>query len=119
MPDFIEPTALAAERETSREDLTILDVRSPEEYAKGHVEGAINIPLAELEGRVGDMTLGTEIVSYCNMYHPGSSRGEQAADVLTRLGFDAKTLLGGFPAWRDAGLPVESETSGSTDHKHD
>ncbi len=119
MPGFVEPEALAAKRLMSREELTVVDVRSPEEYAEGHVEGAINIPLAELETRVGGMPLGTEVVPYCNMYHPSSSRGEQAAELLTKLGFDAKTLLGGFPAWRDAGLPVEYETSGSTDHKDD
>lgn len=98
MPDFIEADALAAKRQTSREDLTIVDVRSPKAYAEGHVEGAINIPLADLEARVGEVPLGTEVVPYCNMYHSGSSRGEQAADVLRKLDFDAKTLLGGFPA---------------------
>lgn len=117
MPEFIEPEVLAAERRVSREELTIVDVRSPEEYAEGHVEGAVNIPLADLEARVGDVPLGTEVVPYCNMYHPGSSRGEQAADMLVKLGFDAKALLGGFPAWRDAGLPVESEAVDLGDNK--
>ncbi len=105
---FIEPQKLADEQLASRDDLSIVDVRSPEEYADGHLEGAVNIPLAELEARVGELPSKTEVVTYCNMYHPGSSRGEQAADMLTKLGLDAKAMQGGFPAWRDAGLPVEA-----------
>lgn len=93
-------------------------MRSPEEYAEGHIDGATNIPPADLEARVRDVPLGTEVVTYCNKFHPGSSRGEQAADRLSDLGFDAKALLGGFPAWRDAGLPVEAEAA-SFDHGKD
>lgn len=94
-------------------------MRSPEEYAEGHVEGAINIPLADLEARLGDVPMGTEVVPYCNMYHPGNSRGEQAAAMLVKLGFGAKALLGGFPAWRDAGLPIEAGVVRPSEGKDD
>lgn len=106
MPNFIEPKNLAAAQLAAR-DVCILDVRSPDEYAAGHLEGALNVPLDDL--RTYTRTLGpdTKIVTYCTMTRPGSSRGEAAADLLVTLGLDAKALRGGLPAWRDALLPVE------------
>ena len=47
------------------------------------------------------------VVPYCNMFHPGASRGERARDVLCAAGLDARTLFGGFPAWREATGEVE------------
>lgn len=107
MPDFIEPKNLAAAGLAER-DICILDVRSPDEYAAGHVEGALNVPLDDLRAYTRTLGPDTRIVTYCTMVHPGSSRGEAAADLLVSLGLDAKTLRGGLPAWRDALLPVDT-----------
>ena len=97
-------------------DVCILDVRSPDEYAAGHLEGALNVPLDDLRAYTRTLGPDTKIVTYCTMTRPGSSRGEAAADLLVSLGLDAKTrvktLRGGLPAWRDALLPVE--TGGET-----
>lgn len=78
---------------------TVVDVRGPDEYAAGHVTDAVNIPLDELEGRAAEIPRDRPVVTYCNMYHPGSSRGERAAELLQALGFDAGALAGGYPAW--------------------
>lgn len=75
------------------------NVRSPDEYASGHVPGAVNIPIDELEQRLTEIPQNRPVVTYCNMYHPGSSRGERAADLLESLGFRARALNGGYPAW--------------------
>ncbi len=108
MPDFIEPKNLAAARSAGR-DVLVLDVRSPAEYAAGHVGGALNVPMEDLRPFTRTLKPNTKIVAYCTMAHPGGSRGEAAADLLTALGLDAKTLAGGLPAWQGALLPVETD----------
>lgn len=78
----------------------IVDVRSREEFEAGHVHGALHIPIGELPERLSELKTGRAVITYCNMYHPGSSRGEKAAVQLEELGFDAGVLEGGFPAWQ-------------------
>jgi rhodanese-related sulfurtransferase len=85
----------------------VIDVRDPEEHAAGHVAGAVNIPLGALAGRIGEIPRGRMVVTYCNMYHRGTSRGERAAAQLRASGFDTQALDGGYPGWKAAGLPVE------------
>jgi iron complex transport system ATP-binding protein len=90
-------------------EATILDVRSSEEFAAGHVEGAKNIPLADLPRYVSTLPKDKPIVTYCMMKHPGDSRGEKAAALLREQGFDATVLEGGLPAYERAGLPVSTK----------
>lgn len=85
----------------------IVDVRDPDEYAAAHVAGAHNIPLDQLGDRAGELPKGQLVVTYCNMYHRGNSRGERAASLLAARGVDARALDGGYPGWKRAGLPVE------------
>lgn len=84
----------------------ILDVRDAKEYAAGHLPGARNLPLAELEAWLETLPRDRPIVTYCNMHHPGESRGERAAALLAQHGYPASALAGGFPAWV-ASYPVE------------
>jgi rhodanese-related sulfurtransferase len=106
--ELVGPQALAAQQQTGAAPL-VIDVRGAEEYEVGHVQGAINIPLADLAARLDELPADAPIVTYCNMHHKGTSRGERAAALLTEQGYQAAALDGGFPAWRDAGLPVEAE----------
>lgn len=99
MPKLTEPNTLEGQEDAVP---TIVDVRSPDEYAAGHVSGAVNIPLDELGQRLPEIPQNRPVVTYCNMYHPGSSRGERAADLLESLGFRARALNGGYPAWLNA-----------------
>ncbi len=84
----------------------IVDVRGRREYAAGHARGAINIPLDTLADRLGELPRDTPIVTYCMMHHPGHSRGERAAALLSERGFTASAISGGLPAWQAVGLPM-------------
>jgi phage shock protein E len=106
MKEPVTPNALKSLLERDAPPL-VLDVRSPEEYAVGHVPGAKNIPVDEVEGRLAEIPADRLVVPYCNMQHPGSSRGERIAELLEIRGYDARVLAGGFPAWREVGLEAE------------
>ncbi len=105
--DDLEPVPADELLTRAREGLvTVLDVRPPEEYDAGHLPGAVNIPLADLEKNLKDVPQGREVVAYC--------RGAYcvlAFEAVARLrdrGIPARRLQDGFPEWRQAGWPVES-----------
>lgn len=85
--------------------VTVIDVRPPEEFAAGHVPGAVNIPLAELEQRLAELAADTEIVAYCR--GPHCVLAFDAVECLRQQGLRARRLEDGFPEWKTAGLPVE------------
>ncbi len=84
----------------------VVDLRPPEEYAAGHVAGAISIPLAELEARLAELPANLEIVAYCR--GPYCAMAPQGVALLRRLGRRATRLEAGFPEWSLAGLPIET-----------
>jgi ArsR family transcriptional regulator len=84
--------------------VTILDVRPEDEFALGHLPGALNIPLRELEARLGELDLGQEVVAYCR--GPYCVLSYEAVAALRARGFKARRLEDGMPEWRVAGLPV-------------
>lgn len=86
--------------------VTVLDVRPPEEFAAGHLPGAVNIPLRELEQRVQELPQDQEIVAYCR--GPYCVLAYEAVAQLRKQGFSVRRMEEGFPEWRLAGLPVES-----------
>lgn len=86
--------------------VTVLDVRPPEEYAAGHVPGAINVPMEKLEGYLAKRPKKREIVAYCR--GPYCLMSFEAVAALRKRGWKARRLEEGFPEWRAAGLPVES-----------
>ncbi len=89
-----------------REDLvTVLDVRPPEEYAAGHVPGAINVPLAELEAHLETLDPQQEVVAYCR--GPHCILAFEAVAKLREKGMQAHRLEDGFPEWKAAGLPID------------
>jgi rhodanese-related sulfurtransferase/DNA-binding transcriptional ArsR family regulator len=92
--------------------VVVLDVRPQEEYQAGHIPGAISIPMAQLEARLGDLPPETEIVAYCR--GPYCVLAPQALDVLRRHGFKARRLQDGLPEWRRAGLTVDVGPDAST-----
>jgi rhodanese-related sulfurtransferase/DNA-binding transcriptional ArsR family regulator len=85
--------------------ITLLDVRSAEEYALGHLPGALNIPTDELEQRLSELPPGREIVAYCR--GPYCILSATAAALLEGEGFRVRRLVAGFPDWKAAGLTVE------------
>ena len=85
-------------------DAVVVDLRPDEEYAAGHIAGAISIPLADLEAHLADLPAGIEIVAYCR--GPYCALAPQGVAALRRAGRRARRLEDGFPEWRLAGLPV-------------
>ncbi|RMG34713.1 MAG: ArsR family transcriptional regulator [Gammaproteobacteria bacterium] len=105
--DELEPVAREELLERVRQGLvTVLDVRPPEEYRAGHVPGAINVPLEELESQLAKLDPGREVVAYCRGAH--CILAFEAVARLRGRGFRASRLEDGFPEWRKAGLPVEN-----------
>jgi len=95
-----------AKRIRRKDDLLVLDVRPEQEYAAGHVPGAVSIPVAELKRRLRELPKNKEIVAYCR----GSfcAFAPEAARYLDKKGFRTYILDAGLPDWMAAGLPVES-----------
>lgn len=104
--DSLEPVSREELLARSRAGLvTVLDVRPADEFALGHVPGAVNIPLAELKERLADLDPAQEIVAYCRGAYCVLSF--EAVAALRARGFKARRLVEGLPEWRAAGFPVE------------
>ena len=100
----ISPTELAARIEAGAAP-PVLDVRTPGEFLAGHIPGAINIPLQELEQRIGEIAAlrDGELVVHCER----GPRAEYADRILRARGFaDPRPLTGHMRAWRASGRPV-------------
>ncbi len=85
-------------------DVTVIDVRPREEYAAGHIPGAVSIPLDELAGRLAELDAGTTIVAYCRGSY--CVLAHEAVRSLTAAGRHALRLHDGMLEWRLADLPV-------------
>jgi rhodanese-related sulfurtransferase len=83
---------------------TVLDVRPEDEFRQGHVPGALNIPLSQLERRLAELPLDREVVAYCR--GPWCVLSFEAVAVLRQRGYQVRRLEDGFPEWKVAGLPV-------------
>ena len=104
--DDLEPLPRHELLERVREGLvTVLDVRPPEEYAAGHVPGAVNVPLNELEQYLKALSPDQEIVAYCR--GPHCVLAFDAVAQLREKGLPARRLEDGYPEWKTAGFPVE------------
>lgn len=91
-------------------DVTVLDVRPAEEFAAGHIAGAVSIPVAELEARLGELPRRREVIAYCR--GPYCVYADEAVKLLRARGRKARRLNEGFPEWRAAGLPTRAAHSG-------
>lgn len=85
--------------------LVVLDVREPQEWEAGHVEGSVHIPLMQLGERYAELPAGQTLV-VCRSGH----RSAQATAYLVHQGIDAVNLGGGLVEWAGAGRPLVSET---------
>jgi rhodanese-related sulfurtransferase/DNA-binding transcriptional ArsR family regulator len=105
--DSLEPVTRKDLLDRSRTGVvTILDVRPEDEFALGHLPGAINIPLQVLEARLSELDPSKEIVAYCR--GPYCVLSYEAVAALRKRGFKALRLEDGLPEWRAAGLTVIS-----------
>jgi hydroxyacylglutathione hydrolase len=92
----------AAQRQSN--DKVVLDVRAEEEWKSGHLPGSLNLPVGELDGRVGELPRDRPVVVHCQT----GARAAIAASLLRARGFgDVSQFPGGFAEWHAAGRPVE------------
>jgi rhodanese-related sulfurtransferase len=90
-----------------RAAFVLLDVRSPQMYARGHIPGAVNIPHPKLIGsRLAHYPHGTLFVVYCA--GPHCNGAQRAALRLARLGRPVKLMIGGVTGWLDEGFTLEA-----------
>jgi rhodanese-related sulfurtransferase len=90
----------------NREKAAVIDVCEPGEFAAGHILGAKNVPLAQLETQLAQTVKNkaTPVVLVC----ASGMRSRRAVAIAKKLGFEnAQSLVGGMGAWRSASLPVE------------
>jgi ArsR family transcriptional regulator len=108
--DALEAVPFAALEQRMDDGLvTLLDVRPPDEFADGHVPGALNIPLSELKVRLDEIPAGIDVVAYCR--GPWCVLAFEAVALLRGQGRGAYRLDGGLPEWRRAGRPVSSSAT--------
>jgi rhodanese-related sulfurtransferase len=90
----------------NREKAVVIDICEPAEFAAGHVVGAKNIPMGQLEGKLAGAVKNKAlpVILVCQ----SGARSSRALAIAKKLGFDqAQSLAGGLGAWRSANLPVE------------
>jgi len=114
--DGLEPLSSEELMRRLRDPRTlVIDVRPPEEYAAGHIPGALSIPLGELRARISELPSRSEIVAYCR--GPYCVLAPQAIEMLRQAGLRARRLGDGLPEWRLAGLPVEGAAEPLARHR--
>jgi rhodanese-related sulfurtransferase len=98
-----------AVRLMNREKAVMIDVSEPDEFAKGHPNGARNVPLGRLEGaKELPSNKALPLIVVC----PTGARAGRAVALLRKAGYErAHSLAGGLAAWRDANLPVEKSAT--------
>lgn len=99
------PWGLKTLLEKGSKEHLVLDVRSPEDYAQGHIPGAASLPLAELPAKLSTLPKDKTIVTYCGSLT--CALAPKAALQLARAGFKTTMLVGGFATWREKGFPVQ------------
>ncbi|HVA68980.1 MAG TPA: metalloregulator ArsR/SmtB family transcription factor [Candidatus Binataceae bacterium] len=104
--DNLEPVSRKELLRRMRDGLvTVIDTRPPEEFAAGHLPGALSLPLRELKRRLRELPRDQAIVAYCRGAYCVLSY--EAVAALRQRGFTAFRLEDGYPEWKAAGLPVE------------
>jgi len=103
--DHIEPEELAERLISGDPNVLVVDVRPPEEFAQGHIAGAVNIPLDKLKLRLKQIPRDREVVAYCR--GPWCVLAYEAVARLRKAGISARRLEHGLPEWRRSGLPIE------------
>ncbi len=105
--DTLEPVSRDELRRRNKMGLvTVLDVRPAEEFESGHIPGAINMPVGDIERCIQDIPARQEVIAYCR--GPYCVLAFEAVAKLRERGFGARRLEDGYPEWKAAGLPVEA-----------
>lgn len=100
-PELPEQPAAALPAEA-----VILDVREPDEWAAGHIETAVHIPMGEVPARMSDLPEGEPVFVTCR----GGGRSARVTAFLREQGINAVNVGGGMKDWAAAGRPMASDT---------
>jgi rhodanese-related sulfurtransferase len=101
-PDPVPPSEVRALNEQG--EITVVDVREPDQYAEGHIPGAMNIPFDSLEGRLDEVPDDKRVIFVCQ----GGPLSRRALQNARDQGVeDANNMAGGMSAWEDAGYELE------------
>ena len=101
-----DPADVWADLEAGTPGFVMVDTRSTEAHAQGHVPGALSLPHAEIDERsIAALPAGAVAVTYC--WGPGCNAGAKGAAKLAALGVPVKEMIGGFEYWQREGHPVE------------
>ena len=93
--------------ESGTPGFVLLDSRSAESWAQGHVPGAVHLPGREVTARAAaELDPAVPVVAYC--WSPGCNGATRAALALAGLGYRVREMIGGFEYWAREGLPVET-----------
>jgi rhodanese-related sulfurtransferase len=98
-------TTLQATQLINSKNAQVLDVRSAEDFAKGSLPGARNVPAASVKDRAGELKKDRPVIVVCNS---GTTAGPAAAQLRAAGVAEVFVLAGGLAAWREAGLPVRA-----------
>lgn len=110
--DTLEPIAPEElRRRLNAGDVTLIDVRPVDEFAAGHIPGALSVPVAELAGRLRELPKRKEIVAYCR--GPYCVYAVTAVELLRQRGYRARRLIESIPAWRARGYAVDQDLARS------
>jgi rhodanese-related sulfurtransferase len=111
-PDSLEAVdADTLYRRLQEQAVVVLDVRPSDEYAAGHILGAVSVPIEELDRRLAELPRDREIVAYCRGPYCLFSR--QAVEKLREQGFQARQMKDGVLEWGHRGYPVAAAASSS------
>jgi rhodanese-related sulfurtransferase/DNA-binding transcriptional ArsR family regulator len=88
-------------------EVTLIDVRPGDEFAAGHIPGALSVPVAELADRLRELPKRKEIVAYCR--GPYCVMAVTAVELLRQRGYRARRLIESIPAWRGRGYPIDHD----------
>ena len=110
--EFPDPIEIDEVQEQIAAGALLVDARSGEDYREAHLEGAVSLPLGEVDQQLEsfrkDVPLDRVIIAYCNGF--GCPDSFDLGVLLLQAGYQqVRVFEGGFPEWRDAGLPIEGE----------
>lgn len=108
--DVISVPALEFQKEIKTDSVQLVDVRTPQEYAEGHIIGSININVQSDDFKQiaeKELSKDSTVLVYCR----SGRRSLEAADILTRLGYNVVNLKGGIIEWKEDGLPVTKKAA--------
>ncbi len=107
--DIPSVSAPEFEQQIKADSVQLLDVRTPQEYAEGHIAGAVNIDVQSDDFQPTarqELSKDSTILVYCR----SGRRSLDAAEILTHLGYRVVNLKGGILDWQASGLPVTTTT---------